>query len=125
MLTNTPTRISIPVADMARARHFYAETLGQTILTEHEFATIFESAGTQIAITASPDAGKATYSLVTWLVDDIDARMADLRQAGIQFEEYAFVDMENGKAKLGQDVVAWFKDTEGNLLAIAQLDQRP
>lgn len=123
MLNEISFRVSIPVNDMARAKSFYIEKLGLSLLFENEFATVFGSVESQIALVPSEDVVPATYSLVTWIVDDIQAQVAALRQAGIEFEEYEFIGLKtiNGVAQLKNDFVAWFKDSEGNLLALAEL----
>lgn len=116
-------RVSVPTEDRERARAFYKDILALKLIQEHEFAVIFESNGTQISLVESEDAGKASYSLITLMVEDIDARMSALRDAGVQFEDYDFGPIKtiNGKAQFNDDYVAWFKDCEGNLLALAQL----
>lgn len=122
MLQDSAIQISVPVADMARARQFYANTLGLRVVEAHQFGVIFDCAGTRLGLTPTSDAGKAGYSLVTWQVTDIDATMHDLRSAGITFEEYDAgpVKTVDGKAKLEGVYLAWFKDSEGNLLALVQ-----
>lgn len=119
-------KVSIPVKDLTRARRFFIEKLGQTFLFEDEYAVVLGSSNTQISLVPSKDAGKANYSLVTWLVENIDQHIENLRRAGIQFEEYDFGNVKtvNGKAKLGKNYVAWFKDSEDNLLAIAETQNR-
>jgi catechol 2,3-dioxygenase-like lactoylglutathione lyase family enzyme len=124
MLSNLPVRFSIAAADMARARRFYVEKLGITPLRESEFGLFYESGGAQFAIVPNPEsAGKASYSLMTWLVDNLDTTMAELRSKGVVFEEYDFPFLKtvNGVAAIQGDRIAWFKDSEGNLLALAQL----
>lgn len=116
-------RVSIPVQDRERAKAFYRDKLGMQPIIEHEFATVLVSHQTQISLVESDDAGNAGYSLVTWLVGDIDRRMAKLRKAGVEFMSFDFgaIRTVDGKAEIDGDYVAWFKDSEGNLLAIAQI----
>ena len=121
MLNGKPLRVSIPVGNMARAKKFYQEKLGLKLLDEHQYATVFEALDGQIALVPSQDVIPAKYSLITWMVEDIQAEVAALRQVGIELEEYALNDMVDGVAQLGNDRVAWFKDSEDNLLAIAEL----
>ena len=123
MLTNLPVRLSIPVADFARAKQFYAEKLGQVPFDESMYGLSYKSGETYYTLVRSDSAGQATYSVMTWLVDNIDATFQALSSAGVVFEEYdlPFLQTDHGIATLGADRVAWFKDSEGNLLAIAQL----
>ncbi|HEX6110418.1 MAG TPA: hypothetical protein VFZ02_13475 [Ktedonobacteraceae bacterium] len=75
------------------------------------------------ALVPSESAGKAPYSLMTWYVDDLATEMAALRSLGVTFEEYdwPWLKTVNGVANLDGNQLAWFKDGEGNLLALAQL----
>ncbi len=59
---------------------------------------------------------------MTWMTDDIEADMAELRARGVVFEEYETPEVKtvNGVAAIGQSKGAWFKDSEGNLLALGQ-----
>ena len=123
MLKDRPIRVSIPVGDMAQAKRFYTEKLSLGLLFENEFATVFAMRDSQIALVPSQDVTRATYSLVTWMVEDIQAQVAALRQAGIEFEDYEIDGLKtvDGVAQFDDDFVAWFKDSEGNLLALAEL----
>jgi catechol 2,3-dioxygenase-like lactoylglutathione lyase family enzyme len=123
MLANAPVRMSIPAADMTRARQFYAEKLGLTPVHEFETGMVYRCAGTYFTVVVSDAAGQASYSLMTWVVEDIASAMTTLRASSIVFEEFDFPWLKtvHGVAYLGDDRVAWFKDSEGNLLALAQL----
>ncbi len=123
MLANRPLRLSIPASDLARAKQFYADKLGLVPSSEGKFGLNYVSQGTLFTIVPSDSAGTASYSLMTWLVDNIQTTVADMRARGIIFEDYdlPFMKTVNGIADFGQDQVAWFKDSEGNLLAIAQV----
>jgi len=123
MLQNAALRFDIPVSDLARARKFYAEKLGLSCNYENDFCAQYRYADSYFVFTPSEDAGQAQYSLLTWLVEDIETVKTWLDERGVTFEEYNFPGMKttNGIATLGGDRMAWFKDSEGNLLAIAQV----
>jgi hypothetical protein len=57
-----------------------------------------------------------------WEVDDVETEVAELKARGVVFEEYDMpgVQMRNSIAVGGGAKTAWFKDTEGNILAISQ-----
>ncbi len=63
---------------------------------------------------------------MTWTTNDIEADVARLKARGVVFEEYDTPDLKavNGVATIGQSKGAWFKDSEGNLLALGQFDWR-
>ena len=126
MLTNLPLRPSIPVSDPARAHHFYAATLGLKLLGHGAGGDMFDCNGVLVVLVVQAEAaGKGGYSLLTWLTDNIEAEVNSLRARGVTFEDYDFpgVKTVNGIAALGADRVAWFKDSEGNILALAQLEK--
>lgn len=125
MLTQNLLRFTIPVNDTARAQQFYEEKLGFPPARHAMGGMAYQSADGYFVLVETGTGGSAQYSIMTWLVDDIVSMMAALRAKGIVFEEYDFPGMKtvNGLAILGADKLAYFKDSEGNLLALAQLAQ--
>ena len=123
MLANFAIGFNIPAADVSRAKQFYAEKLGLTPVAELPTRVVYTCAGSSFALVPSESAGKAPYSLMTWYVDDLATEMAVLRSEGVAFEEYDWPGLKtvNGVANLEGNQLAWFKDSEGNLLALAQL----
>lgn len=123
MLQNAHLRFDIPVSDLARAKRFYAERLGLTCNYENKFCAQYRFAESYFVLTPADSAGRAQHSLLTWLVDDIEAVKLWLEERGVSFEEYDFGETKtvNGIADLDGDRIAWFKDSEGNLLAIAEV----
>lgn len=123
MLIDASLRFDIPVSDLARAKDFYAERLGLTCNYENEFCAQYRYGESYFALTPSDSAGRAEHSLLTWLVDDIDIVKAWLADQGVVFEDYDLGHAKtiDGIADLGGDRIAWFKDSEGNLLAIAKV----
>jgi catechol 2,3-dioxygenase-like lactoylglutathione lyase family enzyme len=123
MLANFKIGYNIPAADMTRARQFYEQKLGLTPVAELPTRVVYVCGGSSFALVPSDGAGKAQYSLMTWYVDDFTTEMATLRSQGVTFEEYdmPWLKTTNGVANLDGNQLAWFKDSEGNLLALAQL----
>ena len=70
----------------------------------------------------SRGAGTSQASQAFWQVDDFGAEVAELRKRGVEFEEYHLPGMkrENGIATGGGTKAAWFKDSEGNIMAVIQ-----
>ena len=67
-------------------------------------------------------AGTSRASQAFWQVDDVAREVAELKARGVKFEEYDMpgVKTENSIATAGGAKTAWFKDTEGNILAVIQ-----
>ena len=126
MLANFKIGFNIPATDMTRAKQFYAEKLGLTPIAELPTRIVYVCVGSSFALVPSESAGKAPYSLMTWYVDDLETEMAALRSLDVAFEEYnsPWLKTENGVANLDGNQLAWFKDSEGNLLALAQVEAK-
>jgi catechol 2,3-dioxygenase-like lactoylglutathione lyase family enzyme len=125
MLSDFPISPTLPVSDLARARTFYEEVLGfqPSEVIEETGQVTYPSGGGIFLIYATGSAGTNQATSAGWTVDDLDAEMADLRSRGVVFEEYDLPGLKtvNGVVQLPDARAAWFKDTEGNILALNQL----
>ncbi len=123
MLSDKDTYASIPVSDIARAKHFYGETLGLQVERDTEGGVMYHAGRTLFFV--YPSRFKAGgHTQMSWLVSDIKAEVAALRAKGIEFEQYDVPGLEivDGIAHSGPNVwTAWFKDPDGNLLGLTQL----
>ena len=123
MLKNAPIVPYIPVADVGRARKFYEGTLGLEPKEEYAGGVIYECGnGSRVFMYPSPGAGTSKASTAFWAVADVVAEVADLKARGVVFEEYDMPGMKmvNSILTAGGAKTAWFKDTEGNILAVSQ-----
>jgi catechol 2,3-dioxygenase-like lactoylglutathione lyase family enzyme len=126
MLQKSPIFAYIPVKDMARARKFYEETLGFKPSRTIEGGVHFECGnGTGFFMYPSQFAGTSRASQAFWSVPDVRAEVAELRAKGVVFEEYDTPGLKtvDGIATGRGAMTAWFKDPDGNILAIAQTIQ--
>jgi len=123
MLKNVQIIPYIPVADVARARKFYEGKVGLTPKEEYAGGVIYEcGSGSWVFVYPSAGAGTSKASTAFWAVDDVAAEVAELKARGVVFEEYDMpgIKMENSIASAGVAKTAWFKDSEGNILAVSQ-----
>ena len=122
MLRSAPIRAYIPASNVARARRFYEQLVGLTPKQEFAGGVIYECGGTEVFMYPTPNAGTSQASQAFWQVDDVEREVAELKQRGVNFEEYDAPGMKtvNGIATAGGATTAWFKDTEGNILAIVK-----
>ena len=122
MLKNAPIRAYIPVSDVVRARKFYEGKIGLVPKQEYAGGVIYDCGGTQVFMYPTPNAGTSRASQAFWQVEDVEAEVAELKARGVKFEEYDMpgVTMKNSIATGGGAKTAWFKDTEGNIMAISQ-----
>jgi len=122
MLNTAPIRAYIPVSNVARARKFYEETVGLKPKQEYAGGVIYECGGAEAFMYPTSNAGTSKASQAFWQVDDVEAEVAQLKARGVKFEEYDMpgMTMKNSIMTGGGAKTAWFKDTEGNILAVSQ-----
>lgn len=112
------------VRDGETARKFYEGTLGLKVIEDDPMAIMLSSGEYVIRLQKSAKHQPVNYSVMGWKVADIKATAARLQAAGVHFERYDWMKLqdESGIATFpGGDRVAWFKDPDGNVLSIAQL----
>ena len=109
---------------MRPRRRFYGETLGLgvTVLSEEYGVTSIQLAGGRDTLVyAKPDFVPATYTILNFEVDDVDAAVDELASKGVSFERYEdFEQDEKGIARGPGPSIAWFKDPAGNILSVLQ-----
>ena len=112
----------IPALDVARARTFYEKVVGLAPKEEFAGGVIYECGGASVFLYPTPNAGTSKASQAFWAVDDVEAEVAELKARGVTFEEYDMPGgtMVNSIATGGGAKTAWFKDTEGNIMAVSQ-----
>ena len=125
MLKDCNSSAIVAVSDIARARTFYEDTLGLTLIDSNAEAGVmaFRTGDTRLTVYRSEFAGTNRANAVTWdLNGDIVAVVDDLRAKGVTFEHYPDMGMtlngdihEAGPAKL-----VWFKDPDGNILHLIE-----
>lgn len=126
-LKDRPMFASLPAHDIERAKRWYEEKLELTpMLDLGDGGLLYGTGGSQWLIYQTPAAGTGKQTVGGFVVPDIDETMRDLRAKGVTFEDYAMGDegptTENGVARdPNGGAAAWFKDSEGNILALTEL----
>jgi predicted enzyme related to lactoylglutathione lyase len=122
MLQDNPMYSYIPVKDVGRAREFYEQKLGFKPKEETAGGVVYEfGKGTACFLYPTPNAGTSQASQAFWQVEDIEREVAELKARGVRFERYDMPEMdENGISTAGGAKAAWFKDTEGNIMALIE-----
>jgi catechol 2,3-dioxygenase-like lactoylglutathione lyase family enzyme len=117
----------IGTRDPSRARSFYYETLGLTLLSEDPFALTFDANGTLLRITTVPEVTPAKYTVLGWNVPDIRAATAQLAKSGVHLERFDQLTQDEFGVWTapGGTRVAWFKDPDGNLLSLSEFGVIP
>ena len=115
---------TLPALDLDRARQFYSTRLGLDPTREVSGGLIYEyGPGNSFLLYPSSGAASGAHTQAAWLVSDIEVVVSELRARGVVFEDYDAPGLKtvDGIADLGYERSAWFKDSEGNLLAVGQL----
>jgi len=123
MLQKSPMYAYIPAQDVTRARRFYEHKLGFTPKAETAGGVVYEFADhTASFLYPTPNAGTSKASQAFWQVDDIEREVAELKARGVEFEDYPMPGEKSasGVVTAGGAKAAWFKDSEGNILAVIQ-----
>jgi catechol 2,3-dioxygenase-like lactoylglutathione lyase family enzyme len=131
MLKDGRVATRLPAQDLDRARSFYSEVLGLEPAEERDGGIRYRFGETEFALFLSTGKPSGDHTQMGWEVDDIEATVADLRSRGLEFEEYdepglktvdGIAEIEGNYASHGGkgERGAWFRDSEGNLLAIGQ-----
>lgn len=113
--------------DLDRAAAFYVERLGLSILERTGFALVLEGGGTQLRVTRVPEKAPASYTVLGWSVDDLDATVDGLRARGVVFTRYPGMEQDGHDAWTapGGSRIAWFTDPDGNVLSLTEAPEGP
>lgn len=108
--------------DYDRARAFYESKLGFQFVSVDQYALVMTTGKNMIRIVKSPGFAAARYTVLGWEVENIEAIVVWLRDRGVEFEEYPFIQDRELRiwTTPNGDKVAWFKDPDGNVLSVSQ-----
>ena len=122
MLRDAPMYAYIPASDVVRAREFYERKLGFKPREETAGGVVYEfGKGTACFLYPTPVAGTSLASQAFWQVEDVEREVAELKARGVTFEKYDMPGTDaDGITTAGGAKAAWFKDSEGNILALIQ-----
>ena len=123
MLADAPIHAYVPAIDIERCRRFYVDTLGLDIVGATGPGYTFRcGAGTTFFMYPTPNAGTNQASCAFWQVDDVEAVVKWLQARGVAFERYAMPGDSGGNLIHvgGGAKAAWFKDSEGNIMALVE-----
>lgn len=123
MLHDFPMYAYIPARDVKRARAFYEEKIGLRPREERNGGVVYTFAqGTACFLYPSPNAGTSQASQAFWSVPDVDALIVALKARGVVFENYDLPGQRSaqGAVTAGGAKAAWFKDSEGNIMALIE-----
>jgi len=125
MLNDAPVSAILPATDLDRAKSFYKDKLGlKQADWDMKDPVVFEAGkGTRLVIYHRAEGTKAEHTVAGFIVDDVEALVKELKAKGVAFENYDQPGLKTVDhiASFGPVKSAWFKDSEGNILALNQM----
>jgi predicted enzyme related to lactoylglutathione lyase len=128
MLKDCPTRCTLPAQDMIRARAFYEQKLGLLAVEEFPDGGVnYDAGGTRITVFPSQVRPLGHHTQLGFDVQDIRAVIQDLEDKGVRFEDYEYFNFKTDGhlVNIAPYNCGWFRDSEGNSLAIWEADSAP
>jgi len=125
MLGNAPLSTVLPTTDLKRSREFYERKLGLKVVKASDYGIMLEAGGGTSLYVYKRGPAKSEHTLASFEVADLEAKVDEMSKNGIVFEQYDFPGLktnEKGIATFEEDgeKSAWFKDPDGNILAVSQ-----
>jgi predicted enzyme related to lactoylglutathione lyase len=124
MLNNSKAFSGFSVNDIAKAKEFYSQTLGLDVTENMGLLTLNITGSNKVIIYPKPNHTPATFTVLNFPVDDINAAVDQLKKKGVVFEKYDMPDLKTDEKDIahspegkGPDI-AWFKDPAGNILSV-------
>ena len=121
MFENTKAFSGFSVDDIPRAKQFYGKTLGVRVSEEHGMLTLHIAGERDTLVYPKDNHTPASFTILNFPVDDIEAAVDELAGRGVVFERYPGTDTDQkGIFRGGGPLIAWFKDAAGNVLSVIQ-----
>lgn len=125
MLTESKAFSGFSVDDIPKAKAFYGETLGIEVSEDHGMLSLHLAGGRDTLVYPKPNHTPASFTILNFPVDDIEATVDALTARGVEFERYEGTPMETdakGIFRGGGPLIAWFTDPAGNILSVLEED---
>jgi catechol 2,3-dioxygenase-like lactoylglutathione lyase family enzyme len=126
MFKDTKAFSGFAVDDLDRAREFYGETLGlEVTATGDQFLTLHVAGDRDIFVYPKPDHEPASFTILNFPVDDVEATVDALAERGVSFERYEGTELETdekGVFRGDGPLIAWFRDPAGNVLSVLDIN---
>ena len=124
MFRETKAFSGFAVDDLDAARTFYGETLGieAEVLEDGNLLVLHLAGGRDTLVYHKPDFTPATYTILNFEVDNVDAAVDELTGRGVELERYDGFDQDEKGVARGDEgpTIAWFTDPAGNILAVME-----
>ncbi len=124
MFGDTKAFSGFAVDDIEKVRAFYSDTLGVRTTEENGLLTLHLAGGERpTLIYPKPDYTPATYTVLNFPVEDVEAAVDELTSRGVEFERYDGMPQDDKGIMRGEGPdIAWFTDPAGNVLSVIELE---
>jgi catechol 2,3-dioxygenase-like lactoylglutathione lyase family enzyme len=123
MLKNSKAFSGFSVDDVPAAKTFYSDALGLEVTEANGMLTLHLGSGGTVLVYPKPNHTPASFTVLNFPVDDIEAAVDALAGSGVTFEHYEGTDLETdekGIHRRGGPPIAWFTDPAGNVLSVVE-----
>ena len=122
MLNSAELVAFVATSDPSAAQAFYGDVLRLPLVTRSEFASVFDCNGTALRVTVVDTVVPAPYTVLGWRVDDVSDTARTMKERGVTFLRFEGMEQDDLAIRRapGGGQVAWFKDSDGNILSITQ-----
>ena len=114
---------SFSVNDLKRAKEFYGDTLGLNVKETPEGLEL-QTRSSTVFLYPKPNHTPASFTVLNFAVDDLEAAVAELNALGVTLEHYNMPDIKTDERGIFRDsngpMIAWFKDPAGNILSVLE-----
>jgi catechol 2,3-dioxygenase-like lactoylglutathione lyase family enzyme len=125
MLADSKAFSGFAVPDLAKARQFYADTLGLRVSGDEQDGalTLHLAGGRDVLVYIKPDHAPASYTILNFPVEDVEGTVDALTARGVRFEQYDGIEQDDKGINRGEGpLIAWFRDPAGNIFSIIEQD---
>ena len=127
MFMNAKAFSSFSVNDLSAAKSFYGDTLELSVAETPEGLELEIADDTKVFIYPKPNHTPATFTILNFVVENVEAAVDELTKRGIRFEVYNDGEMKTDAKGIfrgeGGPTIAWFKDPAGNFLSVLQTNR--
>jgi predicted enzyme related to lactoylglutathione lyase len=121
MLKDSKAFSGFSVDDIPRAKAFYGDSLGLEVTEANGMLTLHLGSGGTVLVYPKPNHEPASFTVLNFPVDDIEAAVDALAERGVEFQHYEGTDLQTdptGIFRGGGPLIAWFTDPAGNVLSV-------
>ncbi|HVR64602.1 MAG TPA: VOC family protein [Polyangia bacterium] len=124
MLKDSKAFSSFSVNDLQKARDFYSRTLGLDVREDSMGLNLRIGGADAVFIYPKPDHVPATFTVLNFVVSNVDESVAQLTSKGVRFEQYNLPEFKTDAKGIargnGGPTIAWFKDPAGNIISVIE-----